>query len=380
MAATAVAEADAVLSGGLLKQDYNILARFLKGQNLKRGEPVYKHLEKRTGNFWMQDIAFVGKIPFGGADNNIYAVYRDVKDYGAVGDGTTDDTATINKVMSEGNKCGANCGSSFMKGAIVYFPSGTYLISSPILLYYHTQMVGDANNRPVLIAAPSFIRLGQLINQIVDKNGSGGFMSDIAFISGVVSICCGIQQFIARDSLFLNCKTAIYMLWDWDWTWKSIWISGSDYRIKMTGNDLGGSLQILDYSMMGTTVGIYITMPLGGAISAHTLVNIDNLINEKVGGPNSGCLQRSKPQYADLSANRFISARLTTTGLYIITQTIKDHVTKEKQILNFQDVSKLRVIVQVGEKGDAGVVEIQDLMFTNQGLTAGVILIEWNVQ
>ena len=36
-------------------------------------------------------------------------------------------------------------------------------------------------------------------------------------------------------------------------------------------------------------------------------------------------------------------------------------------------------MVQVGEYGDTGVVEIQDLLFTTQGPTAGVILMEWNV-
>lgn len=38
-----------------------------------------------------------------------------------------------------------------------------------------------------------------------------------------------------------------------------------------------------------------------------------------------------------------------------------------------------RVMVQVGNAGDAGVIEIQDLMFTNVGPTAGLILMEWNV-
>lgn len=36
-------------------------------------------------------------------------------------------------------------------------------------------------------------------------------------------------------------------------------------------------------------------------------------------------------------------------------------------------------MVQVGEYGETGVVEIQDLLFTTQGPTAGVILMEWNV-
>lgn len=107
----------------------------------------------------MENIAHVGRIPFG-ADNGNYKVFRNVKDYGAVGDGKTDNTAALNKAMADGNRCGEKCGSSSVKRAVVYFPAGschfndkyrlisdkspgTYLISTPIISYYYTQMVGD---------------------------------------------------------------------------------------------------------------------------------------------------------------------------------------------------------------------------------------------
>jgi hypothetical protein len=42
----------------------------------------------------------------------------------------------------------------------------------------------------------------------------------------------------------------------------------------------------------------------------------------------------------------------------------------------FKDAENPRVVVKVGNKGDMGVVEIQDLLFTVSGPTAGAVLME----
>lgn len=43
-----------------------------------------------------------------------------------------------------------------MTPALVYFPSGTYRVSKPIIQYYYTQMVGDALNLPVIKGMADF--------------------------------------------------------------------------------------------------------------------------------------------------------------------------------------------------------------------------------
>lgn len=119
---------------------------------------------------WIESIKHEGLAAFN--DNpSSYPVYRNVRDYGARGDGSSDDTAAINAAIAAGNRCGHGCDSSTIVPALVYFPAGNYLVSSPIIQYYFTQLVGDANNVPTIIASPNFGGIA-----VIDSNpyGDGG--------------------------------------------------------------------------------------------------------------------------------------------------------------------------------------------------------------
>lgn len=107
-----------------------------------------------------------GDSPFNPSD---YQVYRNVKDFGCVGDGVIDDTACINAAISSGGRCGEFCGSATITPALIYFPSGRYLISSPIIMYYFSQLVGNANDPPVLVAGPTFQGMA-----VIDSNPYSG--------------------------------------------------------------------------------------------------------------------------------------------------------------------------------------------------------------
>ncbi|KAK4249701.1 glycoside hydrolase [Corynascus novoguineensis] len=111
---------------------------------------------------WLGEISHQGLAPFAGAN---YPVFRNVKDYGARGDGVTDDTAAINAAINAGNPCNRGCVSTTQTPALVYFPAGTYLISSSILPAYFTQLVGDAASPPTLKATSNFAGFG-----LIDSN------------------------------------------------------------------------------------------------------------------------------------------------------------------------------------------------------------------
>lgn len=128
---------------------------------------------------------------------------------------------------------------------------------------------------------------------------------------------------------------------------------------------------------------------------------------------------RRRPKYDDLSASQFVNvktlgakgdgktddtvvlnnilsqaANLSSVvyfpfGVYIIKDTLRVPVGSRiigqawSQIMatgpKFEDMKNPHVAVQVGQPGDTGIVEIQDMMFTVSGPTAGAILVEWNI-
>lgn len=122
-------------------------------------------------------------------------VFRNVRDYGAKGDGVTDDTKAINKAMSDGNRCGKNCNGSTTKNAIVYFPPGTYLVSSGISIYFGTQFIGDANDWPTIIAAKSFIGTSVLSTDEYTGGGEGPDGNDQEWYVNTASFYRQIRNF-----------------------------------------------------------------------------------------------------------------------------------------------------------------------------------------
>lgn len=110
-----------------------------------------------------------------------YQVFRNVKDFGAQGDGVTDDTAAINRAAAAFSssdlttlRCGASCGSTTTLGAVVYFPEGTYLISTPIVQYYYTQFIGNPTNKPVIKGSSNFTGIALFDSDFYIPGDSGG--------------------------------------------------------------------------------------------------------------------------------------------------------------------------------------------------------------
>lgn len=103
----------------------------------------------------------------------------------SIGDGTTDDTAAINKAIASGSRCGKGCDSSTTKPAVVYFPPGTYMVSKPIVQYYYTQMIGDAISLPVLKASADFAGMAVVDADPYEDDGSNWYTNQNNFFRAI---------------------------------------------------------------------------------------------------------------------------------------------------------------------------------------------------
>ena len=101
----------------------------------------------------------------------------------------TDDSDAINRAISDGNRCGPFvCQSASDTPAVVYIPSGTYLIAKPIIFYYMTQLIGNPRNRPVLKAASSLKAIALIDASPYGDGGVPGWTSTNIFLRQIRSL------------------------------------------------------------------------------------------------------------------------------------------------------------------------------------------------
>ncbi|KAJ5733594.1 Pectin lyase fold/virulence factor [Penicillium malachiteum] len=151
-------------------------------------------------SYWLADITHQGIAAFNTNPSN-YTVFRNVKDYGAVGDGVTDDTAAINSAISSGGRFGPSSGeTSTTTPAIVYFPAGTYLISTSIIDYYFTQLIGNPNDLPVIKATSGFTGLGLIDGDQYQSSGDQGWTSTNVFFRQIRNLKLDLTNIAATTS------------------------------------------------------------------------------------------------------------------------------------------------------------------------------------
>jgi hypothetical protein len=78
--------------------------------------------------------------------------YASVKDFGAVGDGITDDTEAINRALNQLYCITPAPGSNLLAGRrALFFPAGTYIVSDQILIPPYARLVGEGKESSVIM-------------------------------------------------------------------------------------------------------------------------------------------------------------------------------------------------------------------------------------
>ncbi|KAK5651475.1 hypothetical protein OQA88_12482 [Cercophora sp. LCS_1] len=82
------------------------------------------------------------------------------------------------------------------KPAVIYFPSGTYLVSGSIVQCYNTQFLGNPINRPVILAASSFVGLGVFSSNVYIGGGGGAewYVPQNNFLRSIRNFVIDIQR------------------------------------------------------------------------------------------------------------------------------------------------------------------------------------------
>ncbi|XP_054161311.1 uncharacterized protein LOC128959393 [Oppia nitens] len=267
-------------------------------------------------DYWLHAIKHEGWAPFH-SNPGQYRVFRNVRDYGAKGDGNSDDWEAINRAITDGGRCGHGCGSTTVSPAIVYFPPGQYLVGRPLQQYYYTEFIGDPSNLPTIIMSPSnngplidasgweptcnffravrnlrldltrvdaykhavainwpiaqatsitnvHIRMSTVAGNnhvgLVITSGSGGYFGDMTIDGGRNGMELGNQQITSRNISISHANTAIVYSWTWGWTLKNIRIDSCNNGIDMSSGGENwqkvGAIMLVDSEISNTAYGI----------------------------------------------------------------------------------------------------------------------------
>ena len=120
-----------------------------------------------------------------------------IRDFGAVGDGSTDDTDAINRALSEVYKTGYNETEPLARRKI-YFPGGTYIISNAIKIPPYAKLVGDGTSSSIIVQTQGNKFLANTVDSAFQSGSSLGASSAL------------LPQDIEIDGLqFFNSNTVI---------------------------------------------------------------------------------------------------------------------------------------------------------------------------
>lgn len=276
--------------------------------------------------------------------------FRNVMDYGAKGDGVTNDFVAIQRALTEDRTSTWGHPNS-SDSTVVYFPPGTYMINDTLSSYMFTQMIGNYKCRPKIKMMPCTaagdrkflvqatntyegehvsnfyhsinnidLDLGEdniqacgihwavaqatvLRNMTINvssgqsgiwvENGGGGTIADVEVIGGQTGIFIGGQQWTFRN-VYIHGAAQIGIDINWNWVFTFISCHFTDMRVGMVVRKGAGSVVLLDTTFDSLFLGISSDFPLllpALLIDGLHATNTTYLIDGMTGGSGSSSLE-----------------------------------------------------------------------------------------
>ncbi|PMD62903.1 glycoside hydrolase family 55 protein [Hyaloscypha bicolor E] len=286
---------------------------------VRRIESFIFNIQQRDApSYWYENIAHQGISAFGPSG---YQVYRNVKDFSAKGDGATDDTAAINAAINAGGRCGQGCPGPTVTPAVVYVPSGTYILFSSIVEQYYAQIISNPNdsldpnwgttnvfwrqvrnfvfdysNLPINSSvcgihwptsqSTSLLNLvfqmssssGTQHVGIFSETGSADFMNDLILNGGNIGLQIRNQQFTIRNIAFNNVATTVSQLWSWGWLYQGLKINNCQRGIDISASGRTDQkvdfVVVIDSAITNTPVASWRWTLLAGKAGSTTITGL----------------------------------------------------------------------------------------------------------
>jgi glucan 1,3-beta-glucosidase len=281
------------------------------------------------------------------ANGTFWKVYRNVKDYGAKGDGVTDDAPAIQAAIDDGGRgSGGNGFGTTGAPAVVYFPEGTYLMGEPVQAYVDTFLIGNPIKRPTLKVSSTFggntllymkdpgldatinfyigvknlvldstafslsssftlidwsvSQATQLTNVLfkmptssqhtgvsTPEGGSGTYMGNLDFEGGAIGINMNNQQYSIKTCTFTGTTTGIYISHGFDLVFQGMKFTNCEVGVNATNGGAGnvGSFALID-SVAQSVQTVIVTKSQNlttGGTTGDDSIVINNLQTSNVG-------------------------------------------------------------------------------------------------